>query len=517
MNNAVMFLLAITPIIWLIISLSKMKMAGYLACPIALAISAVLAVTAFKMTPLNMFTAGLEGVALAVWPIILVIIAAVFTYNLSIYTGNMELIKQMLTGVTSDKRILVLIIAWGFGGFLEGMAGFGTAVAIPASMLYALGFDPLLAAGVCLISNATPTAFGSIGIPTVTLSQVSGLNPEALSFVTVIQLIIPILITPFVIVAMAGKSIKALKGVGFITFISGISFAIPELIAAKFIGAELPVIVGSVCSMLCTIAFAKIQGKKKQNNDYIISSDSDKEKNKEKIGTKRAVIAWLPFILIFVFLILTSNLIAPLHNTLSAVKTSVKIYTGENAPLYTFVWVNTPGVLILLAAFIGGFVQKAGFTDMIKVLGCTVKQMCGTMITIISVIATAKIMGYSGMINIIAAMAVAATGSVYPLIAPAIGSLGTFITGSATSSSVLFGKLQAEAASAINANPYWIAAANTCGATAGKIISPQSISIAVAATKMSGKEGEILSSTVKYFIMFIVLMGLITLFGALLF
>jgi lactate permease len=316
---------------------------------------------------------------------------------------------------------------------------------------------------------------------------------------------------------MAGKSIKALKGVGFIALISGLSFVVPELAAAKFLGAELPVIVGSICSMLCTIAFAKIQSKKKQNNDYIISSDFDKEESKEKIGTKRAVIAWLPFILIFVFLILTSNLIAPLHNALNTIKTSVKIYTGENAPLYTFVWVNTPGVLILLATFIGGFVQKASFTDMIKVLGSTVKQMRGTMITIISVIATAKIMGYSGMINIIAAMAVAATGQVYPLIAPAIGALGTFITGSATSSSVLFGKLQAEAASAINANPYWITAANTCGAAAGKMISPQNISIAVAATKLNGKEGEILSSIVKYFIMFIVLMGLITFFGVLLY
>lgn len=515
MNDTVMFLLAISPIIWLVISLSKMKMAGYLACPIALAIAAVLSLFVWKMPALDLFTAGLEGVALALWPIILVIIAAVFTYNLSIYTGNMEIIKQMLTGVTADKRILVLIIAWGFGGFLEGMAGFGTAVAIPASMLLALGFDPLLAAGVCLISNATPTAFGSIGIPTVTLSEVSGLNAGLLSNITSIQLLIPIILTPFVIVAMTGKSIKALNGIGFITLMSGISFAVPEFIAAKFIGAELPVIVGSVCSMLCTIALAKIQGKKKQNMEYIINSDASVKK--ENITAKRAVVAWLPFILIFLFLIITSNLIPPLHNALNAVKTSVKIYTGKDAPYYTFVWVATPGVLILLAAFIGGLVQKANFGEMFKVLGCTIKQMFGTIITIISVIATAKIMGYSGMINIIAAMAVAATGSIYPLIAPAIGSLGTFITGSATSSSVLFGKLQAEAATAINANPYWIAAANTCGATAGKIISPQSIAIAVAATKLTGKEGEILSSTVKYFIMFIILMGLITFFGASLF
>lgn len=515
MWEIVLFFLALSPIIWLIVSLSGLKMPGYKACPIALVLSIFLALLVWKQSAVNTFTAALEGAAMALWPIIPVIIAAVFTYNLSIHTGNMELIKRMLTTVTTDRRILVLIIAWGFGGFLEGMAGFGTAVAIPASMLYALGFDPLFAAGVCLIANATPTAFGSIGIPTVTLSQVSGLEVSTLANATALQLLPIILLTPFLLVALTGKSVKALKGTFFITLVSGLSFAVPEWLVARFAGAELPVIVGSVCCMLCTVACAKWVPRKPQEA-YEMQPASTEKATQETISFSRAVLAWLPFLLIFVFLTCTSNLIPPLHNALNAVKTSIVIYSGAGGSAYTFVWLATPGVLILLAAFIGGAVQGASFKEMLRVLWDTVKQMFKTMVTILSVMATAKIMGYSGMISTIASMAVALTGSFYPLIAPAIGSLGTFITGSATSSSVLFGNLQAEAARAIGANPEWIAAANTCGATAGKTISPQSIAIAVAATGLTGQEGKILSSVLRYFLLFVVLMGLICYFGAML-
>ncbi|NLZ49024.1 MAG: hypothetical protein GX895_09630 [Clostridiales bacterium] len=182
------FILALLPIIWLIIALTALKMPGYKACPIALALSFLIAIGLWKMPILDSITAILEGAAMSLWPIIIVIIAAVFTYNVCIHTGYMEIIKKMLAGVTRDKRVLVLIIAWGFGGFMEGMAGFGTAIAIPASMLWALGFDPVLSAIVCLIANSTPTAFGSIGIPTTTLSKVTGLNVASLSVDTVIQI-----------------------------------------------------------------------------------------------------------------------------------------------------------------------------------------------------------------------------------------------------------------------------------------------------------------------------------------
>ena len=510
----ILFILAISPIIWLVISLSGMKMSGFKACPIALVISLAISLIVWKMPALDAVTAGLEGVALALWPILLVIIAAIFTYNLSIRTGNMDLIKRMLTGITADRRLLVLIIAWGFGGFLEGMAGFGTAVAIPASMLYALGFDPLFSAVVCLVANATPTAFGSIGIPTVTLGQVTGLDSTILASTTVFQLFPLIVLTPFLIVMLTGKSSKALKGVGLITLVSGLSFAIPEFLVAKYLGPELAAVVGSVCSMLCTIIGVKL--KKGCDPKYQMTTETHGQACGElpPISPKRAIIAWLPFILIFLFLVLTSKLFPGFHNMLAAIKTSVPIYSGKGATSYTFTWVATPGVLIILATFIGGAVQGAKFKEMAGVLGTTVKQMTKTIITIVSVMATAKVMGYSGMISTVATMAVAVTGSFYPVIAPLIGSVGTFITGSATSSSVLFGKLQTEAASAISANQYWMAASNTCGACCGKIISPQSIAIAVAATGLDGKDGEILNKSIKYFIMFIIITGIIIYFGS---
>ena len=283
---------------------------------------------------------------------------------------------------------------------------------------------------------------------------------------------------------------------------------------AKFVGAELPVVIGSVCSMAATILASKFLAKKPAP-DYVleeIAADSEDTKI-ESLTVSRAIRAWMPFILILVFLLLTSSLIPPIHNVLSSIKTSIQIYSGAGAPKYTFTWVATPGVLIFIAAIIGGRIQKASFGEIFGVLGDSLKQMWKTVITIVSILATAKLMGYSGMINDIAALIVSITGSFYPLVAPLIGSIGTFVTGSATSSSVLFAGLQAQTAETLNMSPVWMAAANTAGATAGKIISPQSIAIAVAAANTVGEESKILNASIKYYIIFIVVFGLIAFFG----
>ena len=176
-----MFFIALSPILWLIIALAILKMPGHKACPLALIIALAAALFIEHMAPLNAFTAVLEGVALACWPILLVIIAAIFTYNLSMHTKGINTIKRMLTNVSTDRRILILLIGWGFGGFLEGMAGFGTAIAIPAGMLAGIGINPILSASVCLIANSEPTAYGSIGIPLVTLSNLTGIDATLLA------------------------------------------------------------------------------------------------------------------------------------------------------------------------------------------------------------------------------------------------------------------------------------------------------------------------------------------------
>ena len=509
------FLLAMLPIIWLIIALSGLKMAGHVACPIALIITVIEALFLWKQKIIDVLTGGLEGFAMAIWPICLVIVAAVFTYNLVVHTKNMELIKKMLTSVSKDKRILVLIISWGFGGFMEGMAGFGPAVAIPAGILCGLGFDPIFAAMICLVANTTPVAFGSIGIPTVTAANVTGFSPHMTASYVVLQLAIMVILVPFFLVFITGKH-EGAKGLGdykeilFITLMSGVSFLIPQYLTAKFIGAELPAVIGSVCSMAVTIILAKVMLKGKSSKFDVEIEEKEDERS---LTVKDALVAWSPFILVLVFLLLTSTLVPAIHDPLSAIKSNVPIYTGEGAAPYTFTWVATPGVLILIAAFIGGIIQKCPIGEIFGVLGKTIVQMLKTIITIMAVLATAKIMGYSGMTQSIADFIVRVTGSFYPLVAPLIGSIGTFVTGSSTSSSVLFSKLQASTGAELNINQIWLVAANTVGSTAGKIISPQSIAVATAATATVGKESEILTKVIKYFVLFAVIYGLVCYFG----
>ena len=508
--NGIIFLLALSPILWLMTALSLLKLPAFKACPIALAIAVVLSLTYWKMPAWDCFTAGAEGVALALWPISLVILAAIFTYNLCIDTGSMDVIKEILSGVSRDKRILLLIIGWCFGGFMEGMAGFGTAIAIPASMLCGMGFPPIAVTVACLVANASPTAFGSVGIPTVTVAQIAGLPAGEVAFATALQLFPFMILAPFLMVCIIGNSVKALKGVWPVALVAGVSFAVPNLLAARFLGAELPVIIGSICSLAVTIGVSK---KWYQNPDpeYLIEGGApDREK---KITFKEAGKAWMPFILIFVFLLLTSKMVPSINRILSGVKTSVPIYSGEGGKPYTFVWLATPGVLIGAAAVIGGKIQGADFNSMKKVFISTIKQMWKTILTIVTIMAMSKIMGYSGMIAAIAGTMLALMGSLYPLTAPLVGALGAYVTGSGTSSSVLFGSLQAQTASNLGISQVWLVSASTVGATIGKMIAPQSIAIGAAAANLLGSESKVLNKAVKYSAVFIVIAGCIAFFG----
>lgn len=505
----VKFVLALLPIIWLIVALTALKIPGFKACTIALGIAYVLAVFVWKMPVTDSFMAIVEGIALALWPIIIVIIAAIFTYNICVATGNMENIKKMLANVTRDKRILILIIAWGFGGFMEGMAGFGTAVAIPASMLVGLGFDPIFSAIVCLISNGTPTAFGSIGIPTTTLAKITGLGAIELSTNTVILIAPVILLTPFVLVFFAGKSRKSFRGVVLITLISGLSFLIPEFLVARYLGPELPVVIGSVCSMAATVLAARLLKNKTADEQFLIE-----DTKKETVSPKEAFVAWSPFLFIFVFLILISKLSGPFNQLLASIKTTVNIYQGEGGSSYTFSWLAAPGLWIILSALMGGRIQGLHGKEMGVIFKNTILQMKKTIITIIAIMAAAKLMGYSGMIASISVVFVTYTGSFYPFFAPFLGAIGTFVTGSGTSASVLFGQLQAETAVALGLNETWITASNTAGSVMAKMISPQNIAVAVAAVHLEGKENQLIKGTIRCFLCFVFLVGLITLAGA---
>lgn len=507
--DILLFVVSLLPILWMIVSLSALKWAGYKASFVAMTIAFVLATAVFGMSPYDGLSAALEGAAMALWPIVAVIIAAVFLYNICLHNGSMETIKNMITGVSKDKRILCLLIAWCFGGFMEGMAGFGTAIAIPAGMLANLGFSPLLACLVCLIANGTPTPFGSIGIPTVTLANLVGLDSARLAFVEVLQLSPLILLSPFIMVAITGRSIKAIKGVFWITLASGLSFLLPELMITYFVGAELAVIVGSIASLLTTVGLAMIHDRRHPNSEY----DLTLEKQHDPLPVLKVLRSWLPFILVFVFLLLTSVLVKPINGFLADFKTSIQIYQGEGGTPYTFTWINTPGVWIFLAALTGAAVNKMKLKDIIYVFKATVVQMSKTIITMLCVLATAKIMGYSGMIGNIAGMFVMSLGVMYPLVAPFIGALGTFITGSGTSSSVLFGNVQLNAALSIGTDPYWLVALNSLGVAAGKMLAPQSIAIGLVATKKDGEDGVLMKKVFPYVVLYMIIMAIIAFFG----
>ena len=502
----VSLLLGLVPIIWLVIALTGLKMPGYKACGIAIAFAAVVAIPYKGMAPFNCGTAILEGVLSALWPIILVIIAALFTYNLVLETGAMDRIKAMLSSISSDKRILAIIIGWSFGCFMEGMAGFGTAVAIPASILIALGFEPIPTLVGLLIVNSTPTAFGSVGVPTTTLAPLIGVDSVLLSANTALIEALLMFLSPFFMVFVIGKGFKAFKGILPIALVSSLAFTVPNFLVATFIGPELPDIIGSGCSMAITIPLAIAMRNKPVPEEYRIAAD---KQQKLSISVAEGVKAWSPFILIFILLLGTSKLVPLINAPLSAIKSSVLIYTGPTRKPTNFSWINTPGVWIIIAAIIGGLIQGARPQKIASVFGHTVASNVKTIVTICSVLATAKIMVHSGMTKDVAEALVAITGGIFPLFSPLVGVLGAFVTGSGTNTGVLFGPLQQETASRIGVVPQWLCAANAMGAGIGKMVAPSNVALACAAAGIAGQESKVIRAVFKYTLIYTVIGGII--------
>ena len=379
----------------------------------------------------------------------------------------------------------------------------------------ALGISPVTAILACLIANGVPTMFGSIGIPTTTLASITGIDVVQLSTVQAIQVFPFVIACPILMVALVGHGRKALKGMLPIALVSGVSFAACLLLAGHFIGGELPDVVASVVSLILTFAYALRMHKSgvEVPEKYRLVADASDNVPEESAADKLR--AWAPFALIFVVLLATSKLVPFVNGPLSAIKSTVNIYAGDPTATLTFSWVNTPGVLIFVCGIVGGLIQHCPPREMLGVLGATVKQMSKTIVTMLGVLACAKIMGYSGMIASISAFFVAALGGFYPLVAPLLGALGTFVTGSGTSSEVLFGNVQLHAAQSIGVNETWLVASNSLGVSAGKMLSPQNIAIGCAACGLVGKDGEILGRIAKYAFGFAVVMAAIVYVGSL--
>ncbi|MBM6907899.1 L-lactate permease [Collinsella intestinalis] len=537
------FVLALVPILWLVVVLLVFRWPAWRAAAGSLVLSCVLAALWWHLGALEVATAVAEGFLMALWPIVIVIIAAVFTYNLCVRTGAMDVIGRMITSVSADRRILALLIAWCFGGFMEGMAGFGTAVAIPAGMLAALGYPPLSAVLMCLLANGVPTPYGSIGIPTVSLADLVGLDAADLAFTQMVQLAPFFIVAPVLIVLVAGKDVpgsgvaQRLRGVIGVALAAGVSFTVPALAVAALVGPELTVVVGSICSLGVTAALGRaVERRGALDEAYRLGTGESAEAGPSAgapesapTGSRAAspadapaapltlgaaLRAWSCFILIFLLLLGTSKLVAPVNAALAPLSTTLTVYSGPNPGSLSFSWVNTPGVLIMVAALVGGAIQGATPRVMGEVLVATVKQMLPTVATMLAVLGCAKVMGYAGMISSISAFCIAVAGGLYPLLAPWIGAVGTFVTGSGTSSGMLFGQVQAQAAEALGADPVWTVGLNSLGVAAGKMLSPQTLAIGLAAVRVRGKDAELLRAVAPYALGFLVVMSIIGMAGS---
>ena len=435
---------------------------------------------------------------------------AIYSYNILVESKQIEVIKDQFTSFTDDKGILVLMLVWGFGGLLEGMAGFGTAVAIPAAILIGLGFKPMFSALVALIGNTVATGFGAVGVPVTTLcNEVApggAASAEAIcetSAFAVIQLSPLFIILPFIILMLTDK--KAIVKNICLALWTGVISVLVQYVCAKYLGAETPAIIGSVAAIVAIIIYAKLFAPKKKETD----------EKKRSYTMQETFRAWSVYLFILIFILVSGALCPPVNDFLKTHLVS-KVPLPVIGSTFKFGWISNAGLMLFLGATIGGLIQGLSFGKLMAVLARTVVNLRNTVITIISLIALASVMNYVGMISAIAAGLVAITGSFYPFFAPLIGAIGTFVTGSDTSSNILFAKLQANVAGQLGYAPgsetNWLVAANT-GATGGKMISPQSIAIATASCDMPGKDGEIMKSAIPYAVLYIIIGGLMVYFG----
>lgn len=491
-------ILAIVPVLLLIVLMAFFKMPGDRSSVISLIVTMLIALFGFHFAIDDLACSFLYGALKAVSPILIIIVMAIFSYNVLLKTRKMEIIKQQFTSISTDKSIQVLLLTWGFGGLLEAMAGFGTAVAIPAAILISLGFKPVFSAVVSLIANSVATAFGAIGTPVLVLAKETSLDVQNLSTNVVLQLSVLMFLIPLVLLFLTDPKLKSLpKNLFLALLVGGVSLT-SQYMAARYMGAESPAIIGSILSIIVIVIYGKLTAPKEERA------------RKNPLRTKDILNAWSIYLLILLLIILTSPLFPGLRHTLeNNWVTRISLLVGDSTLNYTISWLTHAGVLLFIGTFIGGLIQGAGVKEMFTVLWHTVKQLKKTFITVICLVGLSTIMDTAGMIAVIATALATATGSLYPLFAPVIGCLGTFITGSDTSSNILFGKLQASVAGHINVSPDWLSAANTVGATGGKIISPQSIAIATSASNQQGKEGEILKAAIPYALAYVVITGVI--------
>jgi lactate permease len=484
-------------------------------------VSAVLvAIFAYKMPVGVALTATLMGAAYGIFPIFWIVVTAIFIYNMTVETGKFEIIKNSIATITDDRRLQALLIAFAFGAFLEGAAGFGTPVAISAGMLVGLGFNPLYAAGLCLIANTAPVAFGGIGIPIIVAGQVTGLDTMKISAMVGRQLPFLAVIVPiWLIVIMAGW--KDTMEVMPACLVAGISFAVLQWFSSNYLGPELPDILSALACIVALTLFLKVWHPAK-----IWRFEGEKaavaKKDMPKYSGGQIFQAWAPFIILTVMVIIWGlpqmvpilnkvnyyYTVPGLNKVVMQVAPIVKKPTAM-AAVYKVNWLSAAGTALFIASIFSALVLGVGAGQFFSILGRTFKQLTKPLITIPAVLGLAYIMNFSGMSSTLG-LFLAGTGYWFPFFSAFLGWLGVFLTGSDTSANALFGNLQAVTAQQVGVDPILTVAANSSGGVTGKMISPQSIAVATAASGLVGKEGDLFSFTVKHSLVMAVIIGIMT-------
>lgn len=527
-------LVALIPIVFFFLALTVLRLKGYVAGTLTVLLSLLVAIFFYGMPVDRALAAGVYGFFYGLWPIAWIIVAAVFLYKIAVKTGQFDIIRSSILSVTEDQRLQMLLVGFAFGAFLEGAAGFGAPVAITAALLVGLGFKPLYAAGLCLIANTAPVAFGAMGIPIIVAGQVTSLDPFAIGQMAGRQLPFLTIIVLFWIMAIM-DGWRGVRETWPAVLVGGGAFAITQYFTSNFIGPELPDITSSIASLVCLTLFLKVW-KPAHIFRFELSAE---EKARAASGAGEAahagnhtlgqiIRAWSPFIILTVMVTIWS--IAPfkalfaangplagwvvsipvpfLHQLVEKMPPIVAEPTMY-AAVYRFDWFSAVGTSIFIACILTVLYLRMRPAEAVKTFGETLNELKIPIYAIGMVLAFAFIANYSGL-SATLALALAHTGKAFTFFSPFLGWLGVFLTGSDTSSNALFGALQAQTAHQIGVSDVLLVAANTTGGVTGKMISPQSIAIACAAVGLAGRESDLFRFTVKHSLFFTALVGVIT-------
>ncbi|NMD71419.1 L-lactate permease [Bacillus sp. DNRA2] len=532
---------ALIPILYFFWALAIKRMKGYIAGITTLLVSIIVAVFFFKMPVGMAVMSASQGAVYGIIPIGWIIITSVFLYQITVKTGQFDIIRHSVLSITEDRRLQALLIAFSFGAFLEGAAGFGAPVAISAALLVGLGFNPLYAAGLCLIANTAPVAFGAIGIPIIAVEGPTGIPAMEISKMVGRQLpFLSAFIPFFLVMIMTGfkRTMEVLPAV----LVSGLSFALTQYLSSNFLGPELPDILSALISLFATAIFLQFW---KPKTIYRFSTEAEmaattataKKSDEKKVHYTGGQVfkAWSPFIvltgIISIWGIPTIKLALAGHyegtnailkgiNSIGHALTFMPEVPGLNNKIINTAGAAVPavyklevlaaaGTAILIACVITKFITGISWSNWVKTFGETLNEMKFPIITIASVVGFAYVTNASGMSTSLG-MALAKTGALFPFFSPLLGWLGVFITGSDTSANLLFGNLQKITALSVGMDPVLAVAANSSGGVTGKMISPQSIAVACAAVGLAGKESELLRFTLKYSFFLVLLVCIMT-------